>query len=330
MHPQFLDLLRCPLTGDSLRLVARRSLPNGSIEAGALVTPDGREYPIRAGVPRFVESGGYAESFDFEWERWSRVQYEAENVGRPMEGHTTSMWELATGLAPGPGETVVEFGCGGGRFLDVVRRRGARAVGLELTGAADAAARNFRGDVDVLVVQGDVLSPPFAPGVFDAGYSIGVLHHTPDPARGVAQLAGVVAAGGRIACSVYEQDSFYDFPSVHRLRRAQNALFPRFGYRFALAYAALSANALTPAFALLKRLPPPVRQLAALVERRALPVLHLPDSRWRVLDIFDALTPAIASTHTRDEVLEWLRQAGCEDVRSTPWGDTSAAATVAR
>ena len=327
MHPQFLHILRCPVTNQPLELSAARVLPNGSVEEGALVRPDGKVYRIHAGVPRFVGSGGYAESFSFEWKRWSRVQYEAENVGRPMAGHTTAMWERVTGFDPPPTETLVEFGCGGGRFLDVVRRRGARAVGLELTEAADAAARNFRGDVDVLIVQGDILNPPFATNAFDAGYSIGVLHHTPDPARGVKELARVVQPGGRIACSVYEKDGFYDFPSVRRTRLLQQRLYPRIGYRAAIAYALLSAHILAPSLGQLKRVPP-LRPLVDAVERSLLPVLHLPDARWRLLDVFDAITPAIASTHIPAEVAAWLEAAGCVDVESTPWGSASAAATV--
>jgi len=328
MHPQFLPFLRCPESGEPLELEPRRIRPDGAVEEGHLISPRNRRYEIRAGVPRFAASGGYSESFGFEWDRWSRVQYEAENVGGPMEGHTTAMWERITGSRAREGETVVEFGCGGGRFLDAARRRGARVVGVELSGAADAAARHFRGDPDVLVVQGDVLAPPLTADAFDGGYSIGVLHHTPDPARGAAALAHVVRPGGWVALSVYERGGFYDYPSLRRLRALEKRLRPLSGYRFAIGYAAASAFAFGPALGLLKRMPA-FRPAVDAIERQLLPVLHLPDRRWRQLDIFDAITPEIATTHTRDEVLAWLAGAGCTEVEPTPWGTTSAVGTVA-
>src|SRR4051812_2983109 len=184
MHPKFLDLLCCPETGQPLALDAEVTRPNGMVWRGMLRTACGKSYPIVRGVPRFVSAEVYASSFGFEWSRWPRVQFESENVGRPMAGHTTKMWERITGIDTSrlAGKTIIDFGCGPGRFLDVVRRHDGRAVGIDLSNAVEAARQNFANDPDVLIVQGDLLRPPFAPGSFDGGFTIGVLHHTPDPA----------------------------------------------------------------------------------------------------------------------------------------------------
>jgi hypothetical protein len=61
-----------------------------------------------------------------------------------------------------------------------------------------------------------------------------------------------------------------------------------------------------------------------------LPFLELPDSRWRVLDVFDAISPSIATTHDPDELEAWFVAAGCTDLRWTSWCSTSAVATVRR
>src|SRR3954452_10615301 len=115
-----------------------------------------------------------------------------------MAGHTTRMWERITGITDDGvrGRMIVDFGCGPGRFLDVVRRKGAIAVGIDLSAAVDAARSNFANDPDVLIVQGDLFRPPLRAGSFDGGFSIGVLHHTPDPARGLAALAGLIKPDG--------------------------------------------------------------------------------------------------------------------------------------
>ena len=324
MHPSLLDILRCPESGAPLRLENARTRPNGMVVSGDLVSDFGRRYPIIRGVPRFVEKENYAASFGYEWRRWPRVQFESENVGRPMAGHTTGMWEKCTASEDRDlkGRTLVEFGCGSGRFLDVIRRKGARAVGVEVTAAADPARANFPDDPDVLIVQADIFRPPFRPGAFDGGYCIGVLHHTPDPAAGVKCLAECVKPGGWVAVSVYGRGGFYAYPSVARMRRLSQRLKPFAGYWPALAYAWFSGYLLSPAFAAGKRVHP-LKHWLDVAEQGRLPCLDLPDARWRVLDIFDAITPAIASTHTGDEVRAWMEQAGCSGVRRTAWGETS-------
>jgi SAM-dependent methyltransferase len=324
MHPKFLDILCCPESGDSLELESHRvRVRDGMIVSGTLRSTSGRVYPIVRGVPRFVGVEHYASSFGYEWSRWPRVQFEDANVGRPMAGHTTRMWERITGVSGSlNGQTVVDFGCGPGRFLDVVRRRGGRAVGIDLSLAVESARRNFADDQDVLIVQGDLARPPFQPGSFDGGFTIGVLHHTPDPQRGLSAMARTLAPRAWAACCVYPKDDFYDFPSVARFRRLHHKLKPMVGYRFALAYSYFSAFALAPAMRAAKE--NGLHRLVRTIERNWLVCLRLKDPRWRLLDVFDAITPEMATTHTEAEVAAWMRAAGFENLRRTPWCPTSA------
>lgn len=143
MHSRFLEILCCPITGEPLELVDAQSRSNGMIESGTLRSACGRTYPIVRGIPRFVSHEQYAASFGFEWKRWPRVQFDSENVGRPMEGHTTRMWERITGASNDQvdGKTIVEFGCGPGRFLEVVRGKGGVAVGIDLMPPLNQPAR---------------------------------------------------------------------------------------------------------------------------------------------------------------------------------------------
>lgn len=324
MHPKFASILCCPDTGGSLDLHVEETCANGTVETGYLRNlSTGRVYPIVRGVPRFVSEELYADSFGFEWLKWSRVQFEDENAGGPMEGHTTGMFHERTQFAREDltGSSAVEFGCGPGRFLDVVRRCGGIAVGIDMSVAVEAARENFRGDADVLIVQGDILKPPFKPATFDFGYTIGVLHHTPDPEGGLRRLVEVVKPGGQLACSVYPRGSFYASPSVRRFRAIHARLRALFGTtaarRAAVAYAQFAAYVLHPALTYLRRVPRVGSRLARHIAREWLVAVHLPDVRWRVLDVFDAITPAYASTHTPDEVLQWFEGAGCEEVRRT-------------
>lgn len=324
MHPKFLKLLCCPETGEPLALEASVTLDSGMVWAGWLHGESCNSYPIVRGVPRFVERQHYAASFGWEWSRWPRVQFEAENVGRAMAGHTTRMWERITGTNGDDlrGRTIVDFGCGPGRFLDVVRRKGGIVVGIDLSDAVDAARSNFSNDPDVLIVQADLLRPPFREGAFDGGFSIGVLHHTPEPQRGVAALARMVRRRGWVSCCVYPKGDFYDYPSVRRFRRIHHAFSGTFEYLPALLYAYFAAYVLAPSFRFLKGWG--LRRVVEYIERNWLVSLWIKDAQWRVLDTFDAITPQIATTHTEQEVAAWLAAAGCEAVRRTSWCATSA------
>ena len=245
MHAKFLDLFCCPETRKALTLDAQVTLQNGIVWAGTLRSPSGRQYPIVRGVPRFVDREHYAASFGWEWTRWPRVQFDSENVGRPMAGHTTRMWERITGAAVEDvtGKTVVDFGCGPGRFLDVVRRKGGIAVGIDLSQAVDAARTNFGDDPDVLIVQGDLLRPPFREGAFDGGFSIGVLHHTPG-ARGRACRAGALRAARRVGVVLRLPEgriSTTSRPSAASAGIHAQAIAGDFEYLPALAYSHLAA-----------------------------------------------------------------------------------------
>jgi SAM-dependent methyltransferase len=235
------------------------------------------------------------------------------------------MWEAITRASSDQvqGTTVADFGCGPGRFLDVVRRKGGAAVGIDLSIAVEAARENFACDPGVLIVQGDICNPPFREGVFEGGYAIGVLHHTPDPQKALRALVRTVRPGGWVACVVYPSTGFYAYRSVARFRRLVNRLRPVFGYRHALAYSYLSAFAFAPLFRQAKRVSSLNRLLQHIQENWVVVLDHLPDFRWRVLDTFDAITPLIASTHTGDEVKSWMRAAGCTNIETAGWGDTS-------
>lgn len=324
MHQKFLPYLCCPETKEPFELITEEVDPNGFVIKGYLRTPSGKGYPVVRGIPRFIGSENYAGSFGFEWNRWPRVQFESDNVGRPMQGHTTKMWEIITGNKTQDfnRQVFIEFGCGSGRFLDVVLEKNGLAVGMDMSVAVEAARRNFENNPDVLIVQGDIMKPPFKDGSFDAGYTIGVLHHTPAPSVGFSKLVRTLKQGGWVACVVYPREGFYAYPSVKRHREINKFFHPYLGYLPALLYSYFSAYVLAFLFQKGKshwRFKRPVQYL----EEQWLPCLYIPDARWRILDVFDGITPFIASAHSPEDVQEWCIIAGCSNYKFTGWGDTS-------
>ena len=102
---------------------------------------------------------------------------------------------------------MLDAGCGGGRYARLVGGHGARVVGVDLSAAVEKAAALCAELPDVAIVQADLLDLPLAEAAFDLVYSIGVLHHTPDPRRAFAQIARRVKPGGRLAVWLYRRNT---------------------------------------------------------------------------------------------------------------------------
>ncbi len=77
------------------------------------------------------------------------------------------------------------MGCVSGRFIDVVRKKGGVGIGVDFSSAVEAAAHNFKKDDDVCICQTDALNLPIQKNCVDGAFSIGVLHHSPQPGAGL-------------------------------------------------------------------------------------------------------------------------------------------------
>lgn len=248
---------------------------------------------------RFVESDSYAHSFGLEWNWFSQTQ-----LDRLDQGQTESReaFTAKTGLSAGDlaGKTVLDVGCGMGRFAEVVSANGANVVGVDLSRAVYAAERNLGGRDNTAFLQADVFNLPLREESFDLIYSIGVLHHTPDTRAAFLRLPRLLKPGGRIAIWVYTSEHKVSYVASDLYRRGTTRLDHGRLLKLCRATAPLGALYRT-------RLG---RYLAPL-----LPISSHPDPEWRVLDTFDWYAPKYQWKHTWPEVEGWFREAGLEDVR---------------
>jgi SAM-dependent methyltransferase len=141
-----------------------------------------------------------AERFGYEWNHFWDFEF-AEEVASLKTWFRPRRLEDLAGLA------VLEAGCGMGRHARIATHYGASTlVGLDLGNAVEAAFRNTRELPEVCIVQGDIYHPPFRSKAFDAAYSLGVLHHVPDPGRGFRAVAAAVKDDGWIQVWVYGRE----------------------------------------------------------------------------------------------------------------------------
>jgi SAM-dependent methyltransferase len=101
----------------------------------------------------------------------------------------------------GPGDRVVDVGCGPGRFLREAGERGAEAVGVEPSGqmrrlAAWRTPASLR--ERVRVVDGTAERIPLDDGSASVAWAVASFHHWADPDAGLVELHRVLAPGGRL------------------------------------------------------------------------------------------------------------------------------------
>ena len=119
----------------------------------------------------------------------------------------------------GGGRRLLEIGCGIGVDSIQLARRGFEVTAVDLTENALTVARQLRAHrgVSIDFRLGNAEGLDFPDRSFDAVYSFGVLHHTPDIERSVAEVRRVLRPGGTAYVMLYHRDSLVNL--VHRALR---------------------------------------------------------------------------------------------------------------
>jgi SAM-dependent methyltransferase len=103
-----------------------------------------------------------------------------------------------------PGTRVLDVGCGVGRLMLRMARRGCRVTGVELIRADLRSARRLLGEVwqQVELIEGDGGRLPFADESFDFVTCTETLEHVADYGLALRELTRVLRPGGNLAVSV--------------------------------------------------------------------------------------------------------------------------------
>ena len=204
------------------------------------------------------------------------------------------------------GQRVADIGAGTGRFVNVFLDAGATAVvAVEPSAAFDVLKKNTAGRagrITYLNVTGDRIPPGLD---LDYAFSIGVLHHIPEPGPVVAAVRRSLKRGGVCCAWVYGRENNGAYlalvsalraiarPMPSKLRAALAWLL----YWPLMAYVALARRARVPLGTYLTEV-----------------IGRLDPDKVRLV-IYDQLNPAYAKYYRRDEVRRLFEQAGYTDVR---------------
>ena len=286
---------------------------NGEVENGQLVCSIcTQQFPIVRFIPRFVPSANYADTFGLQWNLFRKTQLDSHS-GLAL---SRERFFCSSGWTPEElvGKTVLDVGCGAGRFAEVALATGAHVVALDYSSAVEACWQNLGPHPRLHVVQGDIYHLPFKNEIFDFVYCLGVLQHTPDVKQAFLALPQQLRHGGKLTVDVYP-------------KMLLNLLWPKYWLRpitkgmsseqlFKLVH--VLVKVLLPVSILIGRIPHIGHKL-----RYAIPVAnHEPDfplskaqvREWAILDTFDMLAPMYDQPQSTSSLLAWFEKANLEDV----------------
>ena len=314
MKPSLLEYLVCPACQGTLVLSVQDANGEEIIEGDLRCGSCAALYPVRSGVPQFIErhstpeAAKTAASFGWQWRRFPELGAHHER-------------QFLDWIAPATRETfsgavVLEGGCGKGRHTRLAASYGAKAViGIDFSEAVHVAHSATRDQPNAHVVQADLLRLPLRRGACDYAFSVGVLHHLSEPAAGFLSLAGAVRRGGAISVWVYgAEGNGWIARVVSPLRIAVTSrLPPRLLYTLAmlltlpiyLALVTLYRPARRPSFAWMRRFLfyyPYLSYISSFPFREVHAIVH------------DHLGAPVAHYLKRETIEDWYRIAGARDV----------------
>jgi ubiquinone/menaquinone biosynthesis C-methylase UbiE len=127
---------------------------------------------------------------------------------------------------PGPDDTVLDVACGGGIVVCAFAPHVRRATGIDVTPAMLNEAQRLaaeKGLTNVEWRQGDVKALPFEDGSFTIVVTRFSMHHFPDPAAVLREMARVCAPGGRlVVVDMYASENPAKAAEFNRLERLRD------------------------------------------------------------------------------------------------------------
>lgn len=137
-----------------------------------------------------------AKSFSYEWLKYPKILDQFEKDWERYFHPFIKRKDIN-------GKVVVDYGCGMAKHGYFTAKYGAKKyIGLDLSLATEAAYANTK-KFKPLIVQADIYHTPLKGELIDISYSIGVLHHLPEPEKGFLAITSLMKKNAKIFIWVY-------------------------------------------------------------------------------------------------------------------------------
>lgn len=220
-------------------------------------------------------------SFGREWQAFDQSTESAEELQRIFNTYFNIFpWDSLPKGAAG-----FDLGCGTGRWARFVAPRVGKLHCIDPSAALEVARRDLREFPNVVFHHAAVDAIPLPNASMDFGYSLGVLHHVPDTAAGIAACAGKLKPGAPFLVYLY-----YDFenrPLWFRALWRTSDLFRRAVCRLPF-WAKRGVSELAAATVYW-----PLAKLAAGLEKMGKNVTNLPLATYRTRSYYQMRTDAL-------------------------------------
>lgn len=284
-----------------------------STDGDALVSPSGQRFPIVRGIPRFVPENNYAAAFGLQWKTFTKTQLDSHSTLDITRERLIRC--LGTPLEALKGKTVLEVGCGAGRFTELLVESGALVHSVDLSNAVEANLENIGNRPNYQIAQASVYELPFPDNSFDVVVCLGVIQHTPNSNDTIKALWKKVKPGGLLVIDhyrwrlayystlkpVYRQLLRTNPPEVSKRRvyALVDFFFP-WHWRF---------RNIKPLWWLLHRISPLIEYIHLFPEQGY--DFHL---EWSRLDSYDSLTDYYKHLKTPGQIRSLLQELGGRDM----------------
>ena len=255
MNLQLINFLCDPVSKEPLKLKEELIDSDGCIVEGFLVTPSGRQYVIKYGIPRFVQESPTSrtvKSFGDQWNYFNFTDFKINWLEHTIKNTFGSVDVFKSKI-------IVDAGGGSGAQTMWMLEAGAEhVVMLELSDSVDdVVQRNLkkRGFKNYDVIQCSIDAPAIKPGSINGiVYCHNVIQHTPSVEKTARALFDLVAPGGEFVFNCYglNDQGVLRWVRYHLIYQSLRMVLSRMPFKLRLVYSRLVGMLrLTPLFGVL-------------------------------------------------------------------------------
>jgi ubiquinone/menaquinone biosynthesis C-methylase UbiE len=214
------------------------------------------------------------------------------------------------------GKMGIDIGSGCGYDTNIMARDNPKVkiVSLEISDGVYKTKKITQDLKNINIIKGSILHLPLKENTFDFGYSYGVLHHIPEPEKGLKELARILKDGSPVFLYLYEDHSedrikYWSIKIINMVRKITTKLSAPFLYMICFLLSPVIILFFTYPSKIMKKFKP----LHPLAEK--VPFNFGTHFFSLAGDLYDRFAAPIEHRFSREEVLELFKKSGFSSIK---------------